>query len=447
MNIFKSRKKQTKIAVLSIDGMPFTFAQKMAKTGKTPNLASLLNTGTCKRMNSVYPTVSSVAWSSFMTGVNPGSHNIYGFIDREPNPFNMFIPTSAKMKTRTLWEFLSDKGKKVVVINVPVTYPPRKVNGILIGCFLATSLDRIVYPAEYSRKLKDWGYRIDADAWLGRKDKEKFLEDIHLTLDKRMETGFKLMDSEEWDYFHLHIMESDRISHFLWEQWETGDPQWAPRFEQFWIEVDRYIAEFQNRLDKNTRFIVLSDHGFCSVKKEVYLNQWLIDNGYLVFNKAKPESLKEINPLTKAYSLIPGRIYLNLKGREWAGTIEQGSQQRRLTDELKQTLPEMTDPDTGEKIIQRVFTREEIYKGAFIHRAADLIAVPNDGYDIKGNLTAEKMTHKGELVGMHTYDDAFLYVDGMEMDDRQAEIIDVLPTIFKQMDVKIPPTVEGKPLL
>ena len=446
MNLFKKKRKD-RIAVLSIDGMPYTFAEKIAKSGKMPNLASLLNTGTCKRMNSVYPTISSVAWSSYMTGVNPGSHNIYGFIDREPKPFDMFIPTSRAMKTRTLWEYLSAEGKAVVVINVPVTYPPRRINGVLISGFLATSLDKAVYPKEYTTKLKDWGYRIDADAWLGRKDKEKFLEDIDITLKKRMEVGFRLMETEEWDYFHLHVMESDRISHFLWEQWENEDPVWAPRFEDFWVEVDRYIADFRNRLDKNTRFVVLSDHGFCSIKKEVYLNQWLIDNGYLAYGRKNPESLKDITPDTRAYSLIPGRIYLNLKGREWAGTVEQGAKQRILSEELKHNLLEMTDPDTGEKIIRYVFAREEIYSGAYAHRAADILAIPHDGFDLKGNLTAEKLTYKGELVGMHTYDDAFLYIDGLQMDSRQAEIIDVLPTLFDLIRVKTPPKVEGSSLI
>jgi predicted AlkP superfamily phosphohydrolase/phosphomutase len=398
-------------------------------------------------MNSVYPTISSVAWASFMTGVNPGVHNIYGFIDREPNPLEVFIPTSRAMKTRQLWEYLSSAGKKVVVINVPVTYPPRAVNGVLISCFLATKIEKGVYPLDYATKLKAWNYRIDVDPMLGRKDKEKFMEDLYTTLERRIFTAFQLMEAEDWDYFHLHIMESDRICHFLFEQWENGDKVWAIKFEDFFREIDKCLGDFQSHLPAGTKLIVMSDHGFCSVKKEVFLNKWLADNGYLVFDKEKPESLKEITAETKAYSLIPGRIYINLKGREWAGTVEPGEPYRELRFELRDKLLNMTDPEDGAKIVDKVFMREDIYKGSYFHRAADMIVIPKDGYDFKGNLHSGKLTLKGELVGMHTYDDAFLYIDGMKLSDRQIEIMDLFPTIFDILKVEKPLILEGKSLI
>jgi len=446
MNIF-SKKAKNKVAVFSIDGIPFTFIETMTAKGKLPNLGKLFKTGTCRQMNSVYPTISSVAWSSFMTGVNPGQHNVYGFIDREPNPFEMFIPTSRAMKVRTLWEFLSNAGKRVVVINVPVTYPPREVNGVLISGFLATKIEKCVYPKEYAEKLTQWEYRIDVDSWLGRSDKEKFMDDLYFTLHKRVETALKLMDSEDWDYFHLHIMESDRICHFLWELWEKGDPVWAKKFEDFFEEIDHELGEFQDNLPAGTKLIVMSDHGFCSVRKEVYLNKWLMDNGYLKFKSDKPESLTEISTQTKAYSLIPGRIYINLRGREWAGTVNQGEEYHQLCEQIKENLMDMSDPDTGEKIVDKVFFRNEVYHGTYLLRAADIIVIPKDGYDLKGNLTSDNLTFKGDLVGMHTYDDAFLYIDGVRLTSRKPEIIDVLPTIFDLMKVDIPRTIEGKSLL
>ncbi|HHI02570.1 MAG TPA: nucleotide pyrophosphatase, partial [candidate division Zixibacteria bacterium] len=264
---------------------------------------------------------------------------------------------------------------------------------------------------------------------------------------KRVETALRLMDSEEWDYFHLHIMESDRISHFLWELWETGDPRWGPKFEEFFQQIDAGLGDFQENLPPGTKLIVLSDHGFCSIKNEVYMNKWLSDNGYLKFDSEKPESLTEISSATKAYSLIPGRIYINLKGREWAGAVEPGDEYKVLRAGIKERLGDMTDPDTGEKIVDKVFLREEIYRGAYLPRAADIIVIPKEGYDFKGNLAAEKLTYKGNLVGMHTYDDAFLYIDGMELVDRKPEIIDMLPTIMEIMKVEPASTIEGKSLL
>ena len=95
-----------------------------------------------------------------MTGVNPGKHNIFGFIDRDPATYKQFIPTAAHMKASTLWEVLSLAGKRVIVVNVPVTYPPRQVNGILVSGFLSPSLDKAVYPASYLPALKSLGWRL-----------------------------------------------------------------------------------------------------------------------------------------------------------------------------------------------------------------------------------------------------------------------------------------------
>ena len=443
MNFFK-RKKLNRIAVFSIDGIPFSFVKKMAEKGVMPNLGRLYNTGKMRRMNSVYPTISSIAWSSYMTGVNPGQHNIFGFIDREPKPLDMFIPTSRAMKVRTLWEYLSSAGKRVVVINVPVTYPPRNVNGVLIAGFLATKIEKCVFPETYAGKLQEWNYRIDVDAWLGRKDKEKFMQDLYLTLERRVYTGIQLLRSEDWDYFHLHIMESDRICHFLWEHWEAGDPQWGPRFEEYFSEIDKCLGEFQQNLPDGTRLVVMSDHGFCTVKKEVFLNKWLTDNGYLKFHKPDPKSLEEMLPESKAYSLIPGRIYINLKGREWTGSVEKGEEYDALRQRLREDIMTMTDVESGERIVDKVFFREEIYKGNYLRRAADVIVIPRDGYDFKGNLFADSLTFKSELVGMHTYNDAVLYIEDVTLPENNIQIIDVLPTLFNLMKIETPSIIEGK---
>jgi len=446
MNIFK-RKKRGRIAVFSIDGLPYSFVRLMAEKGVMPNLGALYASGKMRRMNSVYPTISSVAWSSFMTGVNPGQHNIFGFIDREPNPLDMFIPTSSAMKVRTLWEYLSSAGKRSVVINVPVTYPPRNINGVLISCFLATKVEKCVYPESYVPKLQQWNYRIDVDSWLGRKDKDKFMQDLYNTLERRLYTGMQLMQSEEWDYFHLHIMESDRICHFLWAQWEQGDGKWAPQFENYFAEIDKCLGKFRDKLPDGTQLIVMSDHGFCAVKKEVYVNKWLADNDYLKFNTDNPQSLAEISPETKAYSLIPGRIYINLKGREWAGKVASGQEYDELRQQISTEIKEMEDSECGAKIVDKVFMREAIYKGNYLKRAADIIVIPKNGYDFKGNLTADELASKSELTGMHTYDDAMLYIEDTDLAEGEIEIIDVLPTIFTLMKVEMPFIVEGKSLV
>lgn len=439
-----SKKKRNKVVVVGIDGVPYTFIKKHIAAGDLPNFKALLEKGDFRRMNSVMPCISSVAWSSYMTGCNPAKHNIFGFIDRKPNPFDMFIPTSLNMKAPTLWQILSENKHRVIVINVPVTYPPKQVNGVLIGDFLATDLRKAVYPQSLFEKLDSIGYRIDVDAWAGRKDKDKFLEDINYTLGKRIEAANWLFESQKWDFFQLHIMSTDRINHFLWEEYEGNDPKYAPQFLSFYEKIDNFLGEMEKKVGEGDEFIVLSDHGFCSIKKEVFTNYWLENEGYLRFSKEKPSSLKDMSPETKVYSLIPGRFFVNLKGREQFGSVEPGADYEQLRDELIQRLTTMTDPETGEKIIRRVYKREEIYSGPCFEQAADVIADPYDGYDLKANLNQEQLALKGSLEGMHTYDDASLYIRNRQIKADSLWVADLMPTILSLSEVNIPEHVDGK---
>lgn len=435
--------KGRKVVVVGIDGVPFSFLQGQIQAGRMARFARLVEGGSLKRMNSVIPTVSSVAWSSYMTGKNPGKHNIYGFVDRHPNPYEVYIPNSSSMKGETLWEILSRHGKRVIVINVPVTYPPRPVNGLLVSGFLATRLEKAVYPQSLGQTLKDLDYRIDVDAWKAHEDTDAFLEDVNQTLESRIKTTFYLMEKEDWDFFQIHIMETDRINHFLWEHWESGDEGYASAFQTFYERIDGFLGEMEERLDGDTELIVLSDHGFCTLKKEVFLNRWLEDHGYLQLRPSEKRTFKDIENGSRAYSLIPGRLYVNLKGREEHGGVDSGDEYEEVRQQLMSELSRVKDPDTGERIVGAVHRREELYHGASFEQAADLVVVPEDGYDLKGNLDSDTLTHKGPIVGMHTFDDAALYIRGREIGAEHFSIVDVMPTLLTMMDVSVPADVDG----
>ena len=168
----RRRSSGKRVIVIGLDGVPYSFIRRHAQSGELPNMARMLSSGSFFRINSVIPTVSSCAWSSYMTGKNPAGHGIFGFIDRRPNPFSLFIPNARNLRAETIWEKLSRQGKRVIVINVPVTYPPKPVNGILIGGFLGTDVNRIGYPPQINRTLAQMNYVIDVDASKGHTDRE-----------------------------------------------------------------------------------------------------------------------------------------------------------------------------------------------------------------------------------------------------------------------------------
>ncbi len=447
----RGKKKERRVVFIGIDGTPFTFMQRLIAEGRAPNAKRLAEQGSLLRMDSMWPWVSSVAWSTMMTGVNPAKHNIFGFIDRDPATYKQFIPTSRNMQAKTLWEVLSEAGKRVVVANVPVTYPPRQVNGILVGGFLSPSLEKAVYPPSYVPTLQSLGYIVDADPWKARESKDLALEEVNKALDARIRALFHFFDNEAWDYLHVHVMETDRLHHFLWQQMEEGDPTYAPAFYDFYRRIDDMLGRLAARLDDHTTLMWMADHGFCTIKKEVYVNRWLADNGWLKLRNTPPDrkkGLDEIDPASVAYSLDPGRVFLRVRGREKEGTVAPGAEYEALRDEIAAAALALRDPDDGAPIFQAAFKREDLYHGPYFEQAADLVLAPYDGYDPKGPLYKETLTYKGdELVGMHTYDDAMLYVGGQQISQTRFSVLNVMPTILRLMDVPPPPGLDGESLV
>ncbi|MGD9144643.1 MAG: alkaline phosphatase family protein [Anaerolineae bacterium] len=447
----KGKEKARRVVFVGLDGTPYTFMKRLIEEGRAPNAARLAEQGSLLRMDSMWPWVSSVAWSTMMTGVNPAKHNIFGFIDRDPATYKQFIPHSRYMKAKTLWEVLSEAGKRVIVVNVPVTYPPREVNGILVGGFLSPNLDKAVYPASFIPTLKSLGYVVDADPWKARESKDLALQEVNRALDARIRTLFHLLEREEWDYLHLHVMETDRLHHFLWQQMEEDHPIYAPAFYDFYRRIDDMLGQLAAKLDDNTTLMWMADHGFCTIKKEVYVNRWLMDHGWLKLRNVPPDrkqGLNEIDPSSVAYSLDPGRVVIRVRGWEKEGCVAPGAEYEALRDEIAAAAMELCDPDSGEPIFQATFKREELYHGPYLEQAADLILAPYDGYDPKGPLYKETLTYKGdELVGMHTFDDATLYVGGHTIPQTRFSVLNVMPTILDLMKVPHPPGLDGASLV
>ncbi len=403
--------KKTKMFVLGLDGTPYSLLKDGLLKEVMPHLSGIMAQNG-RRMNSVYPTVSSVAWATYMTGVDPSGHNIFGFVDRIPNPFSLKIPTAIDRRGTSLWKELSQKGKRVIVINVPMTYPPEEVNGILVSDFLCTDINKVSYPSSFNSYLKDKGYVIDVDAWLAKENKGKFMDELHRAMEKRFEITFELMNREKWDFFQLHIMETDRLFHFFWKDLEMQG-EYYPDIKKFFVKLDTYIGKLQGKLTSEDRLIILSDHGFCAIKYEVQLNAWLQKQGLLKFNNGE-KKLPDYHKDSLCYSLLPGRIFINLEEREEKGTVKK-SEYENLRKDIKQRLLDLSCPESGEKIIDKVFFREEIYSGPYFENAADIIAYPKRGYDLKGKSENGDIFEKSHLNGMHTFDDAFIYGKNCEI--------------------------------
>lgn len=434
-----------KIFILALDGVSYAFLQKIMALGYMPNFKKLAESSHFQPMDSVQPPVSSSAWASFLTGKQPDEHGILSFTERDPAKMDWYTPDARHLKVKTMVQKLSEAGKRTFIMNVPVTYPPKPVNGISICGFLGTDLKKGVYPAQEADFLISNNYQIDVNTEIAKTDLAAFLVELRTVLEKRIEMMWHYFEKEEWEFFMAHIMETDRLFHFTFEHFQNNDPVFVKIYQRFFKKLDDLIGDIVRRIDDNTSLMLLSDHGFTTLKQEVYLNRWLWENDYLKFTKPIPETLKDIHPQSKAYALYPGRIFINLKGREVIGTVNPGREYEELRNKIKEQLLKLTHPVSSEKIVKDIVFGEHIYPYEenntpvdFVTKSkiADIFVLAHEGYDLKGQLWSQQLFAKTVFNGMHTFDNAFVLIHSTEMFERISSIADLDRYIFKALNIE-----------
>jgi predicted AlkP superfamily phosphohydrolase/phosphomutase len=398
--------KAKKLLILGLDGV----AHDMVSGGDRPSLLPSLNRfcppGQPLPMSVSLPEISAVSWSSFMTGTQAGEHGIFGFVDLVPGTYQLRFPDFRDLKAPAFFDELGRMGKRSVIINLPATYPARPLNGVLISGFVALTLENAVYPRSYLPWLKRLGYQVDVDAGKGKDKKSEFLADLHNLLQTRKQVADVLWQKEDWDMFMFTVTETDRLQHFLYDAWKDSRHPLHGEFIHFYREVDQIIADFLERAAacEQMAVVLLSDHGFGPIRREVYLNPILKKYGFLSMEGGEPRNLSRISPAATAFALDPSRLYIHQKGKYPKGRVSAGSC-RKIGVELKQ-LFESYEVD-GEKAMERVFFKEELYSGPQIDAAPDLVLLGRPGFDLKAGFDKEQETGNSHFTGMHRHDNAF----------------------------------------
>jgi predicted AlkP superfamily phosphohydrolase/phosphomutase len=372
-----------------------------------PNVRALLGEGVFRQMASSIPEISSVAWSSIITGTNPARHGVFGFTDLAPGTYRRVYPNFASLQELPFW----DRGKygRSVIVNVPSTYPARALNGVLISGFVALNLGKAVYPPTLVPQLEDLDYRVDVDAGRAGQSVRLFLADLDKTLRARIAAYRYLWRNVKWDVFMLVFTGTDRLAHYLWDAYEDDSHPYHEAFLSHLRQIDEVIGEIASDLGANDLMILLSDHGFELLEKEVYVNFALERHGFLAFDRGVPARLTGLTATSKAFALDPGRIYLNTQGRYPRGCVSL-QEREPLLDDLTALFESLQIE--GQSVIKRVYRREEIYSGPLLDRAPDLVLLGNPGYNLRGTLKHDRLWDKGARTGKHTQDDAFLLVSG-----------------------------------
>ncbi|MHB1391462.1 MAG: alkaline phosphatase family protein [Thermoleophilia bacterium] len=177
----------------------------------------------------------------------------------------------------------------------------------------------------------------------------------------------------------------------------------------YYRRVDEIVGEFVELLPEDASLFMLSNHGSCTIEQEVYLNHFLERAGFLSFKTDQPMTIRDVDPSrSRVYCMDPGRLYVNLKGREPEGIVVQGSLEQVIS-EVSDLIRGIRDPQTDRQAVKDIHRSSALFSGPCLAEAPDLIAQPWDGYDLKGMMGKPAGFAKGHLTGMHTFDDAFSF--------------------------------------
>ncbi len=427
-----SVESDTKTLIIGVDGLSRSLALEMSSRGIWPNMSELVNSAQCISILSELPEVSPVNWTSMFTARGPETHGVYGFTRIDPDSYKLEITDLTCVRAETVWDRMGASGRICKIINLPGTYPAPRLRGMLVSGFVAPCLEKSVYPGALSPILQSMGYKLEANTHLGLSRPDLLLKELEATIDSRLKALNLFWPDLSWDLFMIVFTELDRVSHFLFDALKDEDHVFHYQCIEVLKKLDRAAGEILNRfadLPQPKRLLMVADHGFTSLKTEVDINAALMAGGFLQQNRSPQHEMDAacIHESSRAFALDPGRIYIHDQNRfsrgrvhhlELAGTIR----------EIRQFLLEMRY--CGEKVINRIYTREEIYpEGTAL--PPDLLCIPNPGFDLKAKFDRRNIFGHFGRTGMHSPEDVFFYDS---LGTRPARVRDVLAWIWKDQD-------------
>jgi predicted AlkP superfamily phosphohydrolase/phosphomutase len=423
------------IAIIGLDGATWDLAGPFLEAGDMPALAGLIARGASGVLRSTVPPVTFPAWSSFMTGTNPGKHGIFDFTRRVPGTYEVAFVGSRDRRVPTMWRVLSDAGRRVAVIGVPTTYPPEPVNGIMVGGFdspVTTGIDgSFVHPrefyAEMTRAVGPYAITDFQELTIGPGWHDDAFPKILAAVERKRDLARYVLRRERWDCFMMLFGEADTASHHFWMFADPASPRFdaagSKRFgralRDVYRRLDAALGDILAELPADATVLVASDHGFGGAGTTVlHLNRWLAEQGWLAFRGGGrglgasaarlvrraalvllPRGIQERlvrhagrdlarrleswsrfgaidMPRTRAFSeelnYAPS-IWLNVRGRDREGCVAAGAEYEAAVRDLTAELLAWRNPATGAPIVARVHRRDDLYQGPCVADAPDLI--------------------------------------------------------------------------
>lgn len=413
-----------RVLLVGWDGAEPSLVERLIARGALPNVARLAQGGVLTAIASTIRPESAVAWATLLTASLPAAHGVFGFAYHIPGSYRTRLHTTAGAHQPFLWERLSAAGLRSVVINPPMAYPPRPLNGVLICGQMTPSLDAtFTHPPELSDRLRQIGYPLDADALIPGEDREAYLDRMEVQVARRTEVALDLLRAQPWDFALVAYTELDRLQHFFWADMDAAHPAHerscpTPRTAEGIVRHYRVLDAALGALLDVTQpdlAIVISDHGFGPCSRKVNVNAWLRELGLFTPRRSVAASsaralaglrrlrgwaparrLKQAlfghRPIfeisldeagfessvdwgkTKAWYSAAGGIRINLAGREPHGVVQPGGEYERLRERIIVEALALRDPLSGLPVFARAERREALYpSSSHLDTAPDIV--------------------------------------------------------------------------
>ena len=466
MRLLKRRKPR--VAIIGLDcAEPFLVFDRFAN--HLPNITALRQRGLYGKLESVIPAITVPAWSCMTSGKDPGTLGIYGFRNRSDYTYKgLSIANAEAVHVPRLWDILSRYGKKSIVVGVPGTYPPSPIQGEMVSCFLTPNSNDYTYPASLKNDIVGWvgDYPFDVKEFRTQK-KDWLLEQLHTMLHKHFEVARRLVSKRDWDCFMMVEIGVDRVHHGFWHYMDETHRLYEPdspyqnAILDYYVALDREIGTLLSLFDEQTHVLIVSDHGAKKMDGGICLNEWLIQEGYLILaeppNGKEPLRFEALNvdwSRTRAWGEggYYGRLFLNVKRREPQGIVEP-EDCASLLAEISEKLEALGD-ENGNPIGTRCFQPKALYH--------QVNGVPPDLIIYFGDLAWRSIGTVG-WKRIHVFendtgpDDAnhaqhgiFIYhnpqhdLKGKALDD--LHLMQIAPTVLQLLGVDIPSDMQKPPI-
>jgi predicted AlkP superfamily phosphohydrolase/phosphomutase len=492
-----------KVVVIGLDGAPFGLIQRWTEEGILPNLKKLIGGGAFGPLMSSYLPETPIAWNSIVTGKNAGKHGVYDWGERAEGSYEIGVSLSHSCKEPPLWEIIGEEGKKAGIFNVPLTYPPRPLNGFLVSGFDTPSTKVcFTYPEYLSEEIRSQvkDYVLANREAYTRGMERKYVDGLLYSLERKEAAALYLVDRYEVDFSLYVFMEIDHLHHKLWRLLEEGSEEGKRLFQEVYQRMDETVGKIINRFDEETTFLLVSDHGAGPLEGIMFINKWLMEEGWLKLKRGPSLYLKsflsrtdlfvkgyrllckfglgrlgKLLPVSLQYDLATsfisfddvdweqtkayafgkyGQIFINLEGREPRGIVKPGEEYEQLLKEISGRLLKLVHPRTGEKMIQEVLRKEELYHGPMLEKAPDLsFAIGDFRYDssVQFGLGIDGIfgTPVFEDSGTHRRE-GILIASGKGIKTHSniqgATLVDIAPTALYLLNLPIPIDMDGNVL-